>query len=692
MISRKPLFFIIILFSLLLAKNVSAQDYECITTDPATGQITINWDWTSIYPQIDHYEIMYGLAFNAWIDSTGLASAVPPMSYVLPSANGNSDKYIILLRAVSIIPGNNREVTLSNIYLTVTQNTSSIAVLNWNSPISVTVLPGPCNFIVQRFDNGSWKTLATLPYDIHNLLTQYNDTLTSHCTLSLVDYRIQFSMQGVPCLSTSNTASGPFHDGTQPLNPTNDTISVYNDSTGIYPVIGWTPSPSPDVAGYIIYRFNGSSFPSIDTIPGDSTIFIDRTIQACGQSSQYAIAAIDSCDNVSPGTFLTAPRSIVLDIPDISPCNRKAYLSWNAYTNMPGGLGGYTVYRQTNFGSIVTVATVTNTETTYTDSTLFINGNSYTYYVKAFSGSGEGSSSSCRVNKVYYGPVVPDTIYLEQVTVVNDSYVEARYYYSPLNRVRQMVLQRSDSPAGPFSPVDTLSSNGTNFLPQEYFLSDATADVHHQSYYYRLAMIDSCNQLAMFSENIAQTILLACSASGATLNSISWNDYGTWYEGVERYDLFRLVNGIQDPPGPLASGALNQYTDDISALSPGVQTCYFVKAFENPGNPVIPDAVSTSNQACAVRDAQLFMPTAFRPDGVNFRFRPVQTYVITGSFNMQVFNKWGQMIFETKDIFNGWDGIANGSPAPADVYIYRVSYQSMLGESYEKRGAFTLVR
>ena len=336
---RKILYTILALFLFLAANRLSAQDYECISTDPLTGQVTISWDWTSIYSQIDHYELLNRTISGTWTDSTGFSSTAAAMTHTILTVNGNNAQYLFLLRAVLTTPGSKQEVILSNIYLTVVPNTNSIAVLNWN-PISAATFG---SFLIQRFDNSNWRTIGNLAYSSAASPTTYNDTLSSpvFCTLSIVNYRILFQQTGVPCHSTSNTAGGSFHDGTQPLNPTNDTISIYNDPTGLYtgcPIIGWTGSPSPDVAGYIIYRYNGS-FPVLDTIPKDSTVYLDRSVKTCQQSSSYAIAAIDSCGNVSYGTFSTVPHSIVLIVPDISPCDRKAHLSWTKYDNMPGGLG-----------------------------------------------------------------------------------------------------------------------------------------------------------------------------------------------------------------------------------------------------------------------------------------------------------------------------------------------------------------
>ncbi len=72
----------------------------------------------------------------------------------------------------------------------------------------------------------------------------------------------------------------------------------------------------------------------------------------------------------------------------------------------------------------------------------------------------------------------------------------------------------------------------------------------------------------------------------------------------------------------------------------------------------------------------VLFPNAFRPDGQNGTFRPVvDSDNVPISFNMQIFNKWGERIFETNNYQEGWNGKINGSDAPADVYIFIINFK-----------------
>ncbi len=89
----------------------------------------------------------------------------------------------------------------------------------------------------------------------------------------------------------------------------------------------------------------------------------------------------------------------------------------------------------------------------------------------------------------------------------------------------------------------------------------------------------------------------------------------------------------------------------------------------------------------------IIFPDAFTPnaDGYNDVYRPVCSNV--RKFHMTVFDRWGQFLFETNEIEEGWNGIIHGTSSPAGLYVYVVTYefQDTAGEK-TKRGSFTLIR
>jgi gliding motility-associated-like protein len=85
-------------------------------------------------------------------------------------------------------------------------------------------------------------------------------------------------------------------------------------------------------------------------------------------------------------------------------------------------------------------------------------------------------------------------------------------------------------------------------------------------------------------------------------------------------------------------------------------------------------------------------PDAFTPngDGLNDVFRPVAPY--TKDFLMEIYNRWGEILFRTTELNTGWDGNYAGRPAPAGPYIYYIRLVDDAGAITEKKGTVTLLR
>ncbi|MCC6371013.1 MAG: gliding motility-associated C-terminal domain-containing protein [Bacteroidia bacterium] len=97
-------------------------------------------------------------------------------------------------------------------------------------------------------------------------------------------------------------------------------------------------------------------------------------------------------------------------------------------------------------------------------------------------------------------------------------------------------------------------------------------------------------------------------------------------------------------------------------------------------------------------DFNVFIPAAFTPnaDGVNDYFFPVFSPfgLDSKSFEMDIFDRWGHVIYHSKDPNKGWDGtILNKgeSTMKQDVYIYKIKFKDLDGKIYDKIGEFTLI-
>lgn len=88
----------------------------------------------------------------------------------------------------------------------------------------------------------------------------------------------------------------------------------------------------------------------------------------------------------------------------------------------------------------------------------------------------------------------------------------------------------------------------------------------------------------------------------------------------------------------------------------------------------------------------VFVPKAFTPndDGLNDFLYVRGNYIEEVEF--VIFNRWGEKVFETQDISEGWDGKVDGKTVSPDVFGYYVSIRCFGGEEYLMKGNVTLIR
>lgn len=88
------------------------------------------------------------------------------------------------------------------------------------------------------------------------------------------------------------------------------------------------------------------------------------------------------------------------------------------------------------------------------------------------------------------------------------------------------------------------------------------------------------------------------------------------------------------------------------------------------------------------------IPTAFTPnaDGVNDVFRIVRWLNVSALKELAVYNRWGQKIFTTSNIEQGWDGTHNGKPCELGVYVWHAALLTGDGKDLLLKGNVTLLR
>ena len=126
------------------------------------------------------------------------------------------------------------------------------------------------------------------------------------------------------------------------------------------------------------------------------------------------------------------------------------------------------------------------------------------------------------------------------------------------------------------------------------------------------------------------------------------------------------------------------------------QVCYYLLARGGVylPNGTSPPVVSRSNTICLDQQTIILLPNAFAPNGVNQKFRPAIHYPNSiRSYHLQIYNRYGQLLFETTNWSEGWNGKYQGRPMPQGSYVYRVNVTfEGKAEAFREEGVLVLLR
>jgi gliding motility-associated-like protein len=169
-------------------------------------------------------------------------------------------------------------------------------------------------------------------------------------------------------------------------------------------------------------------------------------------------------------------------------------------------------------------------------------------------------------------------------------------------------------------------------------------------------------------------------------------------------------------PGALVNlpDSVRIYPGETYTMDPGGNGLYFnwfppygLTAY-NISNPIASPSVNTryfvdvkTEFGCVTRDSidvlvspesYINVPNAFSPGSQpNSTIKVLHLGKATLK-SFRIFNRWGKMVFEAKDIDDGWDGTLGGKPQPMGVYVYMVEAVSAQGRPFVKQGNITLIR
>ena len=452
-------------------------------------------------------------------------------------------------------------------------------------------------------------------------------------------------------------------------------------------LLKWDPSPSADIAAYLIYAYhdeNGITRGDInDTIWNPSATSYSFTSTVINYFSVSYVVSAFRLPNCS-SAFSNVLSSIHMKA-ETDTCNRKINISWNSYDTIPVKVSDYSVLVSLNGGIYTEAGKVSVLEKEFTINNFIVNSD-YCIVVRANLAGGTFSSSNrvC-VNTDMRKP--PQWINADYATLTPPAGITLSFSIDPDSELHYFSLERRSEPSTAFSEIAMITTNTGVY---SVTFTDETADENKINYYRLSAM--NCNKPVVTS-NIASNMVLSARALGNDI-VLKWNHYRKWRGEISSYRLFMDTgNGFSEQA--VIEPADTIYSIPLSNIMYDIKTgkvCFYISASEYI-NPYVAEGNSRSNEVCITSEETLTVPNLFTPDndGLNDLFKPVITFTPT-DYQLIISNRQGRILFETRDFQNSWNGSDNGKPLSEGVYLWFIKAGTPSGVNISRSGTVTIIK
>ncbi|MHA6247670.1 T9SS type B sorting domain-containing protein [Pontibacter sp. CAU 1760] len=416
---------------------------------------------------------------------------------------------------------------------------------------------------------------------------------------------------------------------------------------------------------YLVQQWqqNAARFATIDTIRTlqDATLTNALTHLLTNINTtnavHYRIQPVDACGSASPGS---TPVSLITL--EATSGNELVTLKWK---NMPFA-SSFRVYRNG-----VKIKTLTSSASQYADQEVTCNM-PYQYVIQ-----GIAADSSVSVSAV--AEVLVTSTATPSAPAVASTYNPENQVVLTISRENKVTagdgnfaIERSQGQNGKYQPLANV---------QELTYIDALSAPG--PYCFRTTYTNACANSSDYGNVTCPVFLQAEQLRTETAIQLDWSAYKGPSDASVVYSLEMLdANGNVLKAFPTTGTTYK----DINLNDNQQQRWYRTKGTLRDGS------VTYSNTVLIELAGQLFIPSAFTPnnDGLN------DTFVIKGRFftgyQLKVYNRGGNLIYQGTDADLGWDGTFQGKLLPAGVYAYEVTVTENKGTEKRHTGTVSLLR
>ena len=437
--------------------------------------------------------------------------------------------------------------------------------------------------------------------------------------------------------------------------------------------IKWDVAEVVNGQSFAVYHWKNDKWEGVvDSLPANMREFQDVKAHPFEYAERYAVSTSIAGDHNAP--LSDAHQTVFLRSGDYDKCHNSLTLNWSAYVG--ADVASYTVLGRkigqpySEFGSTA--------DTTFATAELE-EGTDYNFMVVATLQNGlESLSNIISYTTFKYIQVRRELVSID--TVFNhQGKIELRGQIDTATNINGYVIGGWGNYEGGIILVPNYTSN-------RFILEFDNADD-----IYGIAIINCSGINLVWNFSDVKPLAIEADADAETVQ-LDWN-----YSLIDIYDnpkddeRFTVFCAVDDGAESIIATNL---TDTIIKLnfneiaSEIAQNFYFRVESTDDDN-----RFSQSNTVCIQRRPDLWLPTAFTPngDGLNDTFGPVVKSAQITDFEFIVYDRYGGRVFVSTSPDNRWDGTHSGKQVAEGGYLYYLKAKLQNGQTIERKGSVNVV-
>lgn len=438
----------------------------------------------------------------------------------------------------------------------------------------------------------------------------------------------------------------------------------------------WEEKPISGVRYSINAAVKGSSKVLASNISGNN--YIDSRGLASRNIEYYSISAALDCGYTFPEPDSFYHTSFLTYA--VETCGGKVSFDFIPFSYWPGGTSESSLIVLKN-GQPADTLELAVGQTSFTYDGLE-NKETFSFYVREKGNDRDGQiaySNIITINTHFYEPI--KWIVIDAITI--DDQNQASILWTTNNHTPSFSFQlHQDGSSIEISETD-LHRRGKN--QYDYILPGILTDNTE----YRISLQDSCGNTV---ESLPKQALLTQGKLGGGIDlDIKWSNEADEEWLVDNYEVYSVSNGGFSFLGSV-NGSTTQFHYSFDESNPLDSVCYYVIA---KGELYFQDADSTaeltikSNTVCLHGETLVQLPNAYSSNQKTYKPIIVPQSNIT-SYILRIYDRYGNIVFESHNPAEGWDGKHQGKEGFMNVYVVQVKVTNREGERIEKSGSLLL--